>query len=83
MAAKGWVRAAASPLLQGLVWGLPLSSSCLHKTCRNFLSLQPRALSRIWLAAAGAHTLARRDRTHTLFAWETRLQAPVAGERGA
>lgn len=53
-------------LPQGLVWSLLLSHSCLHKTCRNFLSLEPRALSQIWLAATGAHMLARRDCTHTL-----------------
>lgn len=50
----------------GLVKILLLSLSCLHKTCRNFLSLEPRALSQIWLAATGAHTLTRRDCTHTL-----------------
>lgn len=67
VAGKGCVHAAASLLPWGLVWGLLLSGSCLHKTCRNLLSLEPRALSQIWLAAAGAHTLARRVCTHTLF----------------
>lgn len=67
VARKGWVHAAASVLPWGLVWGLLVSASCLHKTCRNLLSLEPRALCQIWLAAAGANTLARRDCTHTLF----------------
>lgn len=67
VAGKGWVHAAASPPPWGLVWDLLLSGSCLHKPCRNLLSLEPGALSQIWLAAAGAHTLARRDCTHALF----------------
>ena len=68
VAGKGWVHAAASLPPWGLVWGLLFSGSCLHKTCRNLLSLEPRGpWSKIWLAAAGAHTLARRDCTHALF----------------
>lgn len=63
-----WLLRAGFMLL--LPWGLVrislLSLSCLHKTCRNFLSLEPRALSQIWLAGTGVHTLAQRDCTHTL-----------------